>query len=140
MRTTKGGTQGRSLRGLTATLVLALLATLLLAGPALAAGHEGLGKSARPGKPTAKTPHGTITTATPTFKWSKVKGATRYEVRLYADGQLGITATDLRRPMWEMSSGDELRENVDFTWKVRASNAAGHGPWSKILHFTVVTS
>jgi len=132
-------TQGSSLRALTATLVLALLAAVLLAGTALAAGHEGLSKSAKPGRPTAKSPKGTIATATPTFKWSKVKGATRYEVRLYEGGQLGITVTDLRRPSWTLTNG-ELHKNVDLSWKVRASNARGNGPWSKTLHFMVVTS
>ena len=75
--------RGRSRLALATTLILALLAALLLAGSALAAGHEAPGKSARPGKPTALTPRGTIATATPTFTWSKARGATRYEAVSY---------------------------------------------------------
>ena len=54
MRTIKTKAHGLSLRTLATTLVLTLLAVLLLAGTALAA--------AKPGKPTAKAPKGTITT------------------------------------------------------------------------------
>ena len=62
MRTTRRRAQGRSLRALTMTLVLALLAALLLAGTALAA---------TPGKPTAKAPKGAIITTRLSWKSSE---------------------------------------------------------------------
>ena len=62
MRTTRKRAQGRSLRALTMTLVLALLAALLLAGTALAA---------TPGKPTAKAPKGAIITTRLSWKSSE---------------------------------------------------------------------
>jgi len=137
MRTARKRTPGRALRTLTTTLVLALLAALLLAGAAPAAGHEGAGKSAaKPGKPIAKAPAGTIATATPTFTWSKARGAARYELRVYEGSTLLLKRTGIRaRSLWSRLA---LPTNLDLTWKVRASNAAGAGAWSKSLGFKVV--
>jgi len=139
MRTMKKQPQGRPQRAPTTTLVLALLAVVLLAGPALAAGHEGLGKSATPGRPTAKSPHGTIDTTRPFFKWSKVSGVTKYELRLYQGSQLLVTVTvetQMRNPATRLSG--EMPAYVTLKWKVRAINAGGNGPWSKTLKFKVV--
>ena len=125
MRTTM---QGRALRTLTATLLLALLAALLLAGTALAAG--------KPGKPTGKAPKGTIITTKPTFTWSKAKGAVRYELRVYKGKRLQLKKTGLRKPTWKAVKA--LPVNVALTWKVRASNARGAGAWSRSLAFRIV--
>ena len=139
MRTTRKRQPGRSRRALTTTLVLALLAALLLAGSALAAGHEGLGgKGAKPGTPTAKAPSGTITTATPRFSWSKAKGAARYELRVSEGSALLLKKSGLTRTSW--TSSEALPTGVALTWKVRASNAAGAGAWSRSLAFQVVAS
>ena len=135
MRTAKTKTQRRALRALTTTLGLALLAALLLAGSALAAGHEAPGKSARPGKPIALTPSGTIATATPTFAWSKAKGATRYEVRVYQGSESLLTKTGIRGRSW--TSRLALPTNVDLTWKVRGSKAGKSGSWSRSRAFRI---
>ena len=128
--------QGRSPRALTMTLVLALLTALLLAGAALAAGHEGTGKSARPGRPTATAPSGTIATATPTFTWSKARGATRYELHVYQGMKLLLAKTGIRQLAW--TSSLSLPTNVDLTWKARGSRAGRAGPWSRSLTFKIV--
>ena len=128
MRTTGKTAQGRVLRALTMTLVLALLAALLLAGAALAAG--------KPGKPTAKAPKGTVAQVKPTFKWSKAKGAAKYELRVYKGKKLQLKKTGLTKRSWKAVKA--LPTNVTLTWKVRASNAAGPGAWSKRLKFKVV--
>jgi len=139
MRTTGKRASGRAPRALITTLALALLATLLLAGPALAAGHEGPGKSvAKPGRPTATRPSGLIGTATPTFRWSRARGATRYEVRVFEGGALLTARTGLRSRSW--TSRLALPPNVDLTWKVRGRNAGGAGPWSRTLTFRIVPS
>ena len=138
MRTTRKRTQGRALGALTTTLMLALFAALLLAGSALAAGHEGSGKGAKPGKPTVATPSGVIATTTPTFIWSKVRGATRYELRVSEAGTLLLKTTGLSRPWWQC--GTALPTDVALTWKVRASNSRGAGAWSRSLAFKVVTA
>jgi hypothetical protein len=127
MGTTCKRPQGRSLRALTMTLVLALLAALLLAGTALAA---------TPSKPTAKAPRGTITQAKPTFTWSKARGAAKYEVRIYKGGKLLLKKTGISKRSWKNSKA--LPKNVSLTWKVRAKNARGPGAWSKSARFKVV--
>jgi hypothetical protein len=118
----------RALRTLTTTLVLALLAALLLAGTAVAAG--------KPGKPTAKAPKGTITTTKPTFTWSKVTGAVKYELRVSQGSKLLLKKTGLKKTTW--TSIKALPKNVSLTWKVRAGNARGAGAWSKGLAFKVL--
>jgi len=127
MRTTRKTAQGRSLRALTMTLVLALLAALLLAGTALAA---------TPGKPTAKAPKGTITQVKPTFKWSKAPRAAKYEVRVYKGSTLKVKKTGITTLSWKC--GTALSTNVNLTWKVRGRNASGNGAWSNRLTFKVV--
>ena len=138
MSTTRKRTHGRALGALTTTLMLALLAALLLAGSALAAGHEGPGgkSAAKPGRPTAKAPSGTMATATPTFTWSKARGATRYEVRVYEGSTLLLHKTGIKKLSWQSSKA--LPTNVALTWKVRAGNAAGAGAWSRSLTFRIV--
>jgi hypothetical protein len=120
--------QGRALRTLPTTLLLALLAALLLAGTALAA--------ATPGKPTAKAPKGTIITTKPTFTWSKAKGAVKYELRVYKGQQLQFKKTGLTKLSWKAVKA--LPKNVSLTWKVRASNTRGAGAWSRSLTFRIV--
>jgi hypothetical protein len=127
MRTTGKTAHGRALRTLTMTLVLALLAALLLAGSALGV--------AKPGKPTAKAPKNTITTTKPTFTWSKASGAAKYELRVYQGSTQKLTKTGLTKLSYKAVKA--LPKNVTLTWKVRASNAAGAGAWSKSLTFTV---
>ncbi len=121
---------GRLSRTLTSTLLLALLAALLLAGSALAAG--------KPGKPTAKAPKGTVTTAKPVFTWSKAPRAAKYELRVSKGGKLLLKKTGLKKTTW--TSTKALPKNVSLTWKVRASNARGAGAWSKPLAFKVASS
>jgi hypothetical protein len=136
METTGKKTHGRPRRALTTTLALALLAAALLAGAALAAGHEGPGKGAKPGKPVAKAPSGTIASTTPTFTWSKAKGAAKYELRVYESGSLLLKKSGLTGRSWKSSKA--LPANVDLSWKVRARGAGGLGAWSRSLKFKVV--
>ena len=137
MRTTGNKARGRSRLALTTTLVLAVLAALLLAGPALAAGHEGLSKSARPGKPTALTPSGSVSTATPTFTWSRAEGATSYEVRVHEGSELLLMRAGIRARSW--TSRLALPVNVDLAWKVRGSKAGRAGAWSRSRAFRVTS-
>jgi len=130
MRTTRKRPQGRVLGALTVALAVALLAALLLAAAALAA--------AKPGTPTAITPKGAIAITTPSFTWSKAKGATRYELRVYQGSTQVLKMSGLTKLSGKSSK--VLPTNVALTWKVRAGNAAGVGAWSKSLAFTVVTA
>ncbi len=109
-------------------LVLAcMLAALLLAGGAQAA--------AKPGKPTAKTPNGTVATTKPTFTWSKAKGAAKYELRVYQGKNQLLKKTGLTGLSWKSTKA--LPKSVNLSWKLRASSAAGAGPWSASRAFTV---
>ncbi len=117
-----------ALRLLITTLLLALLGALLLAGTALA--------TAKPGKPTAKSPTGTVTTTTPTFKWGKAARATRYELRVYQSSTRLLKKTGIIKLSWKAVAA--LPTNVALTWKVRAINSRGAGAWSKSLAFTIV--
>jgi len=135
MGITRNVRRGRSLRALTTTLALTVLAALLLAGPALAAGHGGQGNSARPGKPTALTPSGSVSTATPTFTWSRAKGATRYEVRVYEGSELLLMRAGISGRSW--TSRLALPLNADLAWKVRGSKAGKAGAWSSSRAFRI---
>ena len=137
MGITRKMAQGRFSRTLTMTLVPTLLVAMFLAGTALASGHGGLGASAKPGKPTAKAPKGTINTTKPTFKWSKAARANNYELCIYKGSKLLLTKTGLAKLSWKSSK--TLPKNVSLSWKVRASNAHGGGAWSKSLKFKLVT-
>ena len=116
-----------------APLAALLLALLVLSGLVGAAAPAGA--SAAPGKPTAKTPTGTITTTTPTFTWGKASGAAKYELRVYQGTTQILKKTGLTKLSWKSSTA--LPKNVDLTWKVRAGGAGGNGAWSTGLTFNV---
>ena len=113
------------------TALLALLAVFVLASAVVPSGA-----AAALGKPTAKTPAGGISNATPTYTWSKVSGATRYELRVYNGTTQVFKKTGLTKASWQSTTA--VPKNVDLTWKVRAGNAAGTGPWSGSLAFTAL--
>jgi hypothetical protein len=113
----------------------ALLALLVLCG--LVGAVVPAGASAAPGAPTAKAPTGAIAGAKPTFTWSKVKGATKYELRVYNAATLKqvLKKSGLTTASWR--STQALPKNVDLIWGVRASNAGGTGPPSNTLTMRV---
>jgi len=88
-----------------------------------------------PGRPTAKAPKGLISSRTPTFKWTAAAGAATYEVRVYKGSTLLKKKTGITKTSWRCTK--RLPRMVWLTWKVRASNAAGAGPWSAKPRFKV---
>jgi len=132
MRTVRDGARRSGRGGVRVTLIFALLLTALVAG---IASPGDAGALARPGRPTAKTPSGTIDAAKPLFTWSKAARAGRYELRVYQAGSLVLKKSGIARLSWR--SGAALAKNVSFAWKVRARNAAGFGPWSATRRFEV---
>jgi len=120
----------RTLRLLTATLLMTVLAVLLLAGSALAA--------TKPGKPSAKTPTGTVTTTTPTFAWGKAARATTYELRVYQGSTQKLSKAGITKLSWKSST--VLTRGVALTWKVRASSGRVVGAWSSSLAFTIAAA
>jgi hypothetical protein len=136
MRNTGTRARRRRLSALITTFTLVLLAALLIAGSALAAGREAGAKTAKPGKPKATAPSGIVSTLSPTFTWTKAKGATRYEVRVYEGTDLLLSRTGIRARSW--TSRLALPTNADLTWKVRGSAGSKAGPWSTALAFSIV--
>ena len=127
----------RASRGRSVPLAAAMLALLLacLLGAAATAGAAG---AAKPGKPTARTPKGTITITAPTFTWTKPSRATKYEVRVYQGSKQLLKKTGLTKTSWKTTTA--LPKNVGLTWKVRASNSSGAGLWSASLVFKMAVS
>ena len=107
-------------RASAAAVLFALFAVFVLIGAVVPAGA-----SAALGAPTAKAPTGTVTTGTPTFAWSKVSTATRYELRVYDGSTQVLKKTGLTKTSWQSTT--TLPKNVALTWKVRAANAGGTG-------------
>ena len=109
------------------TAVSAMLACLVLTSGAAAL--------TKPAKPAAKTPSGSITAAKVTFTWAKAKRASRYEVRVYAGAVQKLKKTGIAGTSWKSTTS--LPTSVAYTWKVRAKNSAGTGPWSAAKAFTI---
>lgn len=135
MRCTSTIAQGRKSRMVLGSLLLALLLAALGAGAAVTAPPASALTLAKPSKPSATSPAGAVKSAKPLFTWTKARRASRYEVRVYRAGKLLIARTGLTRRSWRC--GVTLDKNVAFTWKVRARNGSGAGPWSASRKFKV---
>jgi hypothetical protein len=109
------------------TAALTVLAGLVFAGGAAAL--------AKPGKPAAKLPSGTITATSVTFTWGKAARATKYEVRVYAGAVVKLKKIGIRGTTWKSTTA--LATGASFTWKVRGVGTAGSGPWSAAKSFTI---
>ena len=127
--------RGRRPRRLLGALLLALLLAALGAAAAPTSGQAAGRALARPGRPAAKSPSGTVQSAKPLFTWSKAPRATRYEVRVYQGDALRLSKTGIAKLSWRAAAA--LEKNVALTWKVRARNARGAGPWSASRRFKV---
>jgi hypothetical protein len=128
----------RSPRARRSALSAAVLLLLLLCFLAAFSAPAGAAKPAKPGKPTTKAPSGAITSATPTFTWNKASRAATYELRVYQGTTQLIKKTGLAKRSW--TSATALPTGQALTWKVRAKNARGSGPWSASLAFTVAAA
>jgi hypothetical protein len=135
---------GRASRASRAAGLLLLALTLCLIGAAaqaraatpLSQGQSDLaGRESSLGRPAAQSPRGTITPLRPTLSWSKVSGASSYDIQIlqgtrlkrFFDGHHG-TARHLRLA---------LPANVELTWRVRARAAGSAGAWSKGMKFII---
>jgi alpha-tubulin suppressor-like RCC1 family protein len=115
--------------------VFALSAALLLGGAVLPA-------DAAPAAPTALLPSGSVGTPFVTFSWTGVSGATEYQVWVRTGSGTVLTQSWYPSASVCTGTGCALRpalalSNGAHTWKARARNASGQGPWSATLSFTV---
>jgi hypothetical protein len=85
--------------------------------------------------PTVKAPEGTITPLKPSFKWSKVKGARCYDLRVYKGGALRQRFNGMRGTFFHVTKA--LPANATLVFKVRARNAHGASAWSKGTRFII---
>jgi hypothetical protein len=85
--------------------------------------------------PKPEFPSGTIASATPAFRWDKLRGATRYECSI-SGGGVHLTKTGLTTPTCRFDQA--LPTNVALKWRVRGGNADGKGVWSRNVAFIVV--
>jgi hypothetical protein len=96
-----------------------------------------------PPAPTLRSPHGTITSDRPPYRWEQVRGARRYQLRVAGPTGRVINAwfrvgTDVTcsggicqvRPDVHLADGN-------YTWRVRVRNQYRGGPWSRSMSFTV---
>ena len=89
----------------------------------------------KPARAVGISPKGTIATARPTFKWRKVSGATKYEVRVYKGSTLLLKKTGVTTLSWKATKA--LPRKVYLTWKVRGVNGSGSGSFSTALKFKI---
>ena len=79
----------------------------------------------------------TNVTRTPTMSWAAATGAATYEIQIstlpdfsiVTFGRTGLTARSVR-------VSPQLGSRISYSWRVRAINAAGTGPWSAVRTFT----
>ncbi len=95
--------------------------------------------------PNLLAPTGTIADTTPTYQWSKVAGATQYQIHLRANSAiiftLWVTASEAgcssaSATQCSFTSNTVLNQGISHRWWVRAWNrGVGVGPWSRFLSF-----
>jgi len=98
-----------------------------------------------PGAATLVAPSGTIATATPSFSWAAVSGATEYQLwvndtsqqpRIDTTYTAAAAGCGAGTGTCTVSPGVTLAPGQAYWW-IRASNSAGVGPWSTALAITV---
>ncbi len=94
--------------------------------------------------PSPQSPSGTITDTTPTFKWTRISGATQYQFAVYksstlkysktvASGSCGSSSTTCSNtPTTALSAGS-------YTWKVRAYVGGAWRSYSSSKSFSIST-
>jgi hypothetical protein len=98
-----------------------------------------------PGAATLLAPSGTVATATPTFSWNAVSGATHYELWVNDSAQaprIDVTYTAAAAGCGAGTGTCTISPGITLAsgaanWWIRTSNSAGNGPWSAALAFTV---
>jgi hypothetical protein len=98
-----------------------------------------------PAKASAITPKGLVSTRTPIFTWSAVPGSTQYHLEVENDDS--ETIIDEWFLAEEVTYGYRCSaissmilpdDDVDYFWRVQASNDVGDGLWSSFKYFETV--
>ncbi len=72
----------------------------------------------------------------PEMVWHISAGATSYQLQLSLDSGFNKTVRDQSGIMDTTYQVMDLSDTTTYYWRVRASNAAGTGPWSSVWSFT----
>jgi hypothetical protein len=90
--------------------------------------------------PTPKSPSGTISDRTPTYKWTKESGSTRYQFQL----KKGTTSVYKKAVSSSACSGTTCSNTptttlnyATYKWRVRAKTGGTWGGWSALKKFTI---
>jgi hypothetical protein len=143
-RTGRSRDSHRASRAPWAAGLLLLAAILCLTGAAaqasaatpLAQGQtDPLGRGCSLGRPSAQSPRATTTPLRPTLSWSRVSGASSYDIQIFRGARLirffdGHHGTSRHLML-------ALPANVELTWRVRARTAGSAGAWSKGMKFII---
>ena len=98
-----------------------------------------------PGKAIPISPRGLISTSNPTFVWTAVQSATRYNLQVENQDGTFTRVEDFAAA--EVTQGTRCRgvlsitlpdDDTDYFWKIQASNDAGDGLWSSYRYFEVI--
>jgi hypothetical protein len=96
--------------------------------------------SAAANVPTPISPNGTITDKTPTYKWSRVTGATKYRIQVY-QGAIKVFSKDYTSTACSGSTCSGTPANTlaykNYKWQARAYIGGAWKPWSAWMNFTV---
>ncbi|MHB8807236.1 MAG: hypothetical protein ACYC59_06610, partial [Anaerolineaceae bacterium] len=85
-------------------------------------------------------PSGTITDTTPTYTWSKISGATKYQYQLYKDGSLVYAKTvtsDVCGSTNCTSTPTTVLTAGDYYWRVGAYVSGAWKAFSSNMNFTL---
>jgi hypothetical protein len=94
------------------------------------------GRACAPGRPSAKSPQGATTPLRPTLTWSKVSGASSYDLQIFRGNRLERFFNGHHSTSRHLLNS--LPANVDLTWRVRAKAAGSTGAWSKSMKFIIL--
>ena len=100
-----------------------------------------------PDAPVTTAPTGDINTATPSYQWQAVSGVGQYNLQVsssasvvldkwYSPSQAGCPTG---KSVCKVTPTTPLKE-IANSWKVRAKNALGNGPWSAVKSFSNLSS
>jgi len=80
-----------------------------------------------------------IASLTPTFTWGDVPAEECFEFSIsYYNGDTLVELTFKAQQPDVLASEGMLNYNINYFWKVRASNSFGFGPWSDTYNFAVI--
>ncbi|GEM_PF-2200272 len=89
-----------------------------------------------PPVPTSPTNDSDCIALNPTLQWNAVAGASSYRVQVSTDSLFGSTAFDSSSVTDTTIGVTGLSPQTVYYWRVNATNSAGTGEWSVVVHFT----